>query len=261
VWDVRGAPIIATMCEQLVARAAEPFRLEELWPLAERLERFGIAGFGWGVSWVGADGELHAHRDTRALRDDPARVSIGREAATAVLVHLRRPSRLSTLQLPDTQPFVDPAGRFAFSHNGELDRWQGARAAYREQGRIAGRADSEVGQRWLEDAWGEAPGPDLLATLHAGFGGVANLALLGRDRTAAHYAGNPENPVFTFRLGRIGVASTAIYSIDRSLFRFAAPGATNRRLVRHSTTVVLDEGGTPHAAPAIGALAEATPGT
>ena len=33
--------------------------------------------------------------------------------------------------------------------------------------------------------------------------------------------------MFTFRLGRIGVASTAIYSIDRSLFRFAAPGATD----------------------------------
>jgi hypothetical protein len=67
--------------------------------------------------------------------------------------------------------------------------------------------------------------------------------------------------VFTFRLGRIGVASTAIYSIDRSLFRFAAPGATKRRLVRHSTTVVLDEEGTSHAARAIRALAEAIPGT
>ena len=152
-------------------------------------------------------------------------------------MHLRRPSRLSTLQLPDTQPFVDPAGRFAFSHNGELARWQGARAAYRDQGRIEGRADSEVGQRWLEDAWSEdVPAAALLQRLHDGFGGLANLAILGRDGSCHHYAGNPENPVFTFRLGRIGVASTAIYSIDRSLFRYAAPGATRRRLARPTTT-------------------------
>ena len=65
--------MIAAMCEQFVARAAEPFRLDELWPLAERMERYGIAGFGWGVTWLGDDGELHEHRDTRAFRDDPAR--------------------------------------------------------------------------------------------------------------------------------------------------------------------------------------------
>ncbi len=44
------------MCEHFIARAAEPFRLDELWPFAERLERFGIAGFGWGAAWIDADG-------------------------------------------------------------------------------------------------------------------------------------------------------------------------------------------------------------
>jgi glutamine phosphoribosylpyrophosphate amidotransferase len=248
------------MCEQLVAWALEPFRLDELWPLAERMERYGIAGFGWGVTWLGDDGELHTHRDVRAFRDDPARHTVGGAETTAALVHLRRPSKLSTLALPDTQPFVDPAGRFAFSHNGELDRWQGARAAYRDQDRIRGRADTEVGQRWLEDAWDGAPAADLLARLHDGFGGLANLAVLERDGTSTHYAGNAENPVFTFRLGRVGLASTAIYSIDRSLFAFAAQGATNRRLVRPRTTVVLEEDGTPRVAPASDVLAEAAPG-
>ncbi|HET7830515.1 MAG TPA: hypothetical protein VFL03_13215 [Candidatus Limnocylindrales bacterium] len=247
------------MCEQFVARAREPFRLDELWPLAERMERYGIAGFGWGVTWLGDDGELHTHRDVRAFRDDPARDAVGTTETTAVLVHLRRPSKLSTLSLPDTQPFVDPQGRFAFSHNGELERWQGARSAYRDQGRIRGRADTEVGQRWLEDAWGAAPATDLLTSLHDGFGGLANLAVLEKDGTSTHYAGNAENPVFTFRLGRIGLASTAIYSIDRSLFAFAAQGATNRRLVRQRTTVVLVEDGTPRVDPPAGALAEATP--
>ncbi|MEO5965333.1 MAG: hypothetical protein ABIR11_07705 [Candidatus Limnocylindrales bacterium] len=237
------------MCEQFVARAAVPFRLDALWPLAERMERYGIAGFGWGVTWLGADGRLESHRDTRAFRDDPERDRLGATETTSVLVHLRRPSRLSTLQLPDTQPFVDPAGRFAFSHNGELDRWQPARAGYRDQGRIRGRADSEVGQRWLEDAWTiDAPVATLLADLHEGFGGLANLAVLGRDGSAHHYAGNAENPIFTFRLGAIGLASTAIYSIDRSLFAFAAIGATERRLARLSTTIALDERGAPSVA-------------
>jgi hypothetical protein len=40
--------MIAAMCEQLVARSAEPFRLDALWPLVERLERYGLAGFRLG---------------------------------------------------------------------------------------------------------------------------------------------------------------------------------------------------------------------
>jgi len=238
--------MIRAMCEQFIARAAEPFRLDELWPYAERLERFGIAGFGWGASWVDAAGDLRTYRHVTAFRDDPDRDRVGAAETTSALVHLRRPSRLSTLTMPDAQPFDDPAGRFTFSHNGDLRDYKPARARYRRQGRIHGRADSEVGQRWLEDAWSDQePVAHLLAALHDGFGGEANLAVLTRDGTPHHYAGNPENPVFTFRLGRIGLASTAIYSVDRSLFRYAARGATDRVLARLHTTIALDERGRP----------------
>jgi hypothetical protein len=234
------------MCEQFVARAAEPFRLDELWPYAERVDRYGIAGFGWGAAWLRPDGGLECVRHLAPFRDDPAREGIGAAETTSVLVHLRRPSRLSTLGMPDAQPFDDPAGRFAFSHNGDLRDYKPARARYRRQGRIHGRADSEVGQRWLEDAWSDdEPVAHLLAALHDGFGGEANLAVLAADGTPHHYAGNPENPVFTFRLGRIGLASTAIYSVDRSLFRYAARGATDRALVRLHSTIALDERGRP----------------
>jgi glutamine phosphoribosylpyrophosphate amidotransferase len=234
------------MCELFIARAAEPFRLDTLWPFAERLERFGIAGFGWGAAWVDDEGRLASHRDLRAFRDDPAAGEIGAIEATAVLVHLRRPSRLSTLTMPDTQPFDDPAGRYVFSHNGDLRDYRRLRAEYRAAGRIHGRADTEVAARWLEDAWqpGE-PVAQTLAALHERFGGQANLAVLATDGTPHHYAGNSENPVFSFRLGRIGVASTGIYSLDRSLFRFVAPSATERRLVRTRSTVTLDRGGSP----------------
>ena len=148
--------MIRGMCEQFVARAAEPFRLDELWPYAERLERFGIAGFGWGAAWLDPDGALRSHRHTSAFRDDPDRDLLGVIETTSVLVHLRRPSRLSTLQPPDAQPFDDPAGRFAFSHNGDLRDYRAARTRYRKQGRIHGRADSEVG-----NAGSRTPGPTM----------------------------------------------------------------------------------------------------
>jgi len=233
------------MCEHFIARSAEPFSLADLWPFTERLERFGIAGFGWGAAWLAGDGRLRSHRDVRAFRDDPVgRSTVGAVETTAALVHLRRPSRLSTLSLPDTQPFDDPGGRYSFSHNGDLADFRSLRRTYRDQGRIHGRADTEVGARWLEDSWNDGePVGHLLGALHDRFGGQANLAVLVADGTPHHYAGNGENPVFSFRLGAIGIVATGIYSLDRSLFRFVAPRATDRRLVRLHTTVTLDRAG------------------
>ena len=175
------------MCEHFIARSATPFRLNELWPFADRLERYGIAGFGWGAAWIGEDGLIRSHRDLRAFRDDhEGGMAVGLESTTAALVHLRRPSKLSTLDLPDTQPFDDPAGRYAFSHNGDLRDYRALRRTYREQGRIHGRADTEVGARWLEDAWRpEEPVSHLLGALHDRFGGQANLARAHRRRHAA----------------------------------------------------------------------------
>jgi glutamine phosphoribosylpyrophosphate amidotransferase len=237
------------MCEHFIARAANPFRLDELWPFAERLERYGMAGFGWGAAWLEPDGGLGSHRDVRAFRDDPTAARIGAVETTSALIHLRRPSKLSTLQLADTQPFVDPSERFAFSHNGDLRDIRDARRRFLAQGRIQGRADTEVGERWLEDAWDDCPSPGAaLRTLHATFGGEANLAALVRDGGVVQYAGNAENPVFSFRLDRIGIVSTALYSIDRSLFQLAAPGAADRRLVRPGNAVALDPSGAPVAA-------------
>jgi hypothetical protein len=233
------------MCELLVARAARPFALGDLWSMAEPMERHGLAGYGWGVAWVSPAGRLEAHHSVSAFRDDPAVARLGVLRSTAALIHLRRPSRLSTHALPDTQPFMDPAGRFALGHNGDFRDYRAARAAYVAQGRIQGRADSEVGARWLEDRWpasggdAAAQGADLLATLHQSLGGQANLALLRPDGTAAIYAGNTENPVFAFRLGELDVAATGLYSLDRSFFRLAAPRATNRRLVRFGQAAVL----------------------
>ena len=219
------------MCEMFVATAAAGFRLETLWPFADLLERYGIAGFGWGVAWTSGSA-LSCHVSVDPFRADPARDILGGLDAVAALVHFRRPSRLSTLGRADAQPFVDPGGRFAFAHNGDFRDYRPLRARYAAAGRIRGRADSEVGMRWLEDAWGETGDGSLLPALHRELGGEANTATLVPSGAATVYAGNPENPVFGFRSGAIDVVSTGIYSLDRSLFRYVAPGATGRRLVR-----------------------------
>lgn len=219
------------MCEQFVARAATPFRIDTLWDFTERLERYGIAGFGWGATWLD-DGGLRSHRDIGSFADDPERVAVGRNETRALLVHLRRPSKFSTIGPADTQPFDDPAGRYAFSHNGDLKHHEAYRAAYRKAGRLQGKADTEVGARWLEDEWASAGSvPGVLGKLHDTFGGHANLAVLTSAGEAHHYAGNDENPVFAFDLGRIRIASTGMYSLDRSVFKYVAPDARNRAIV------------------------------
>jgi hypothetical protein len=228
------------MCELLAVRADEPFRLDDAWGLAEGLERYGLAGYGWGVAWVGPDGSLAGHRATAAFRDDPGRDALGATETTAALVHLRRPSRFSWLGMADTQPFLETEGRFAFGHNGELLRHHRFRTAYRAAGRIHGKADSEVAMRWLEDAWGPGRSAgDLLAELHEVMGGSANLAALEPSGGATIHAGNAENPVFGFRLGDLRVLSTGVYSLDRSLFRLVAPGARDRRLVARGRAATL----------------------
>ena len=238
------------MCEHYVARAAAPFRIEELWDFTAMLERYGIAGFGWGAAWLADDGRLRSYRDLGTFQDDPhGRATVGREATTSLLVHLRRPSKLSTIGIPDTQPFDDPRGRYSFSHNGDLRLHGEWRRRYHDQGRLLGRADTEVGARWLEDEWREGESvPHILAALHDTFDGRANLAVITATGEAHHYAGNDENPVFTFRLGEIGLACTAIFSIDRSLFKFVAPKATDRQLVPFRMTASLDRSGRPVAA-------------
>jgi hypothetical protein len=228
------------MCEQYVAIADAPFRIGGLWPFTERLERYGLAGFGWGATWLGPDGNLRSHRDTGTFRDDPARDAIGEIETRGILVHLRRPSKFSTIGIPDTQPFDDPAGRYAFSHNGDLRHDALHRKRYREAGRLHGKADTEVGARWLEDEWANAgSAPEALERLHETFGGPANLAVLTKTGEAHHYAGNDENPVFSFDLGAVRLACTGMYSLDRSVFKFVVPEAANRRIVPRRMTATL----------------------
>ena len=192
------------MCEHFVARAAEPFRLDELWPFTERLERFGLAGLRLGRRLARPRTAGSGPTATSGpSATTPVASAVGAAETTAALVHLRRPSRLSTLTLADTQPFDDPAGRFAFSHNGDLRDYRALRdgvpraGPHPRPGRHRGRRALARGRLAPGRAGRGPPARPPRPVRRAGQPRDADR----RDGSAYHYAGNGENPVFTFRLG------------------------------------------------------------
>src|SRR5919202_62340 len=151
-------------CEILAVASQTQLELGAVLAWAAELERFGISGFGWGVAWVDGDGDLHCYRKPTSLATDVQGMLELREAGcVAALVHLRRPSRLSTVEMADTQPFVDEARRFAFVHNGRF-AWDD-RYRPRFHPELLGRADSEVGFRLFASLLdeGQRPVPALAA--------------------------------------------------------------------------------------------------
>jgi predicted glutamine amidotransferase len=224
------------MCEILAVTAERCLKLGALLAWAGELERLGIAGFGWGVAWAGADGEVHCHRNPSSLAGDvEGMLALRDTSAISAVVHLRRPSRLSTVQEADTQPFLDEAGRFAFVHNGSFDRDE----EYRDRfaGRLHGRADSEVGFRLYqslleEEGQGEANGPmPALVRVHRTLGGTANLCVLLRGGQLALYAAHPHNAMRRFRLDGLSVACSSLHSDDESVFDLVFPEAGSREVL------------------------------
>jgi predicted glutamine amidotransferase len=218
------------MCEILAVTAERPLKLGALLAWAGELERLGIAGFGWGAAWAGADGEVHSHRNPSSLAGDVEGMLALRDVdVVSAVVHLRRPSRLSTVQEADTQPFQDEGGRFAFVHNGSFERDGQLRDRF--AGTLRGRADSEVGfrlyQSLLED---EDPLPALVR-VHRTLGGTANLCVLLRGGRLALYAAHPHNAMRRFRLDGLSVACTTLHSDDESVFDLVFPEAGSRELL------------------------------
>src|SRR6476469_7812187 len=89
------------MCEQYVACAEKPFEIDSLWPFTERLERFGIAGFGWGATWLDPRGELRSYRDVGSFADDsPGQAGVARAPAPSVQVRDHRARGYATVRRP-----------------------------------------------------------------------------------------------------------------------------------------------------------------
>ena len=224
------------MCELLSVAWEHPVAFGRVLPWAKGLERVGIAGHGWGVAWVDGDGAVRGYRLPSSLAADTSGAErLAGVVSTRFLVHLRRPNKLSTVQMADSQPFVDAAdeggpGTFAFCHNGLLERHEEIRPRY--AGRLGGRADSEVGFCMLADLLGTGePAEEALPHVHREFGGKANFGFLAGTGQLLVYGGNPANAFWRFRLGGAEVAATQVHSDDLSLFELLFTEATDRRRV------------------------------
>lgn len=225
------------MCEILVVAWPDARPFGEIAEATTQLEGLGLGGFGWGVAWL-AGGELRRVRGLGRFADEAAdSPELAAAASDRFLVHLRRPSRLSTVAMADTQPFLVP-DQHAWCHNGYLKRADELRDRW--AGRLEGRADSEVG--WLHFRDRLAAGDTAEAALRSvdeTFGGHVNLAYLGIEGTLAVYSHNESNHFWRFRLGDGQVASTALHSDDESLFALVFPQATERETIPAGTGVLL----------------------
>jgi predicted glutamine amidotransferase len=218
------------MCEILAVHSKEPRPFGSVLPWARKIEYYGVANFGWGVAWLD-DHRVERYRyEGRLAEDKEAEAALSGVSSTHYLVHFRRPNRLSTIQLADTQPFLSEGGRFAFCHNGSFTREAEFRGRF--EGRLEGKADSEVGFRLFEDYLQQGLNPDeALVQTHGQLHGSANLGYLDADGQLVLFNSYPTNLFHRFRVGGAEVAATELHSPDDSLFRLIFEEATDRRLI------------------------------
>jgi predicted glutamine amidotransferase len=206
------------------------------------LEHYGLGGFGWGVAWLDDDsGSVRVDRGLGRYADE-AESHDELMAATSrrFLVHLRRPNKLSTVQMADTQPFVHD-GDYALCHNGFFDRAEALRPPYAD--RLLGGADSEVGWLFFQERLEAGVKPvDALVEVDETFQGKVNLGYLGADATLALYTRNANNAMWQFEIDGAHVVSTGVHSDDDSVFQLVYPDSSDPRLVPTGTAVTLGDG-------------------
>lgn len=223
------------MCELLVAAFDEPRPFRSIAPLAAGLEEFGLGGFGWGVAWLdAARPSVAGLRGLGRFREEGcANEELLEQRSARFVVHLRRPSKLSTVQMADTQPFFD-GERSAWCHNGFLERAEELRGRF--AARLKGRADSEVGWQYFLEKRQE--GLEALPALHSvdeAFGGKVNLVYLDSQGELSIYSRNETNRMWRFSLDGGEFAATDLHSDDGSLFEIVVPGSSERRRVEPGT--------------------------
>lgn len=217
------------MCELLVAAFDEPRPFRTIAPLVFRLEQLGLGGFGWGVAWL--EDSRAAVGGVRGLGrygdEGHGDVTLLERRSARFVVHLRRPSKLSTVQMADTQPFFE-GDESAWCHNGFLERAEEMRPRF--AGCLAGRADSEVGwQFFLEKRDEGLDAVEALRAVDAAFGGKVNLVYLDARGEVSVYSRHEANRMWRFSLEGGEFAATDLHSDDSSLFDLVVPAASNRR--------------------------------
>jgi hypothetical protein len=229
------------VCEILAMASDEPRSFTTVHGWAGLLERYGLGGFGWGVAWLDDDsGSVRVDRGLGRYEDEAqGHDELMAAVSRRFLVHLRRPNKLSTVQLADTQPFAHN-GDYVLCHNGFFDRAEVLRPPYAE--RLLGAADSEVGWLFFQDRLAAGVKPvDALVEVDESFQGKVNLGYLGADATLALYTRNISNAMWQFEIDGAQLVSTGIHSDDDSVFRLVYPDSSDPRLVPTGTAVTLGD--------------------
>ena len=228
------------MCEILAVCSREPRSFSAVMPWARKMAYYGLVNFGWGVAWLDR-GRVRRYRfEGRLSEDERAERALAGVSSTHYLVHFRRPNRLSTVQLADTQPFLSRDERFAFCHNGSFTREAEFRGRF--EGRLEGKADSEVGFRMFEEYLGQGlSAQQALVQTHSQLNGNANLGYLGADGELVLFNSYPTNRFHRFWVDGAEVAATELHSPDDSLFRLIFPTAMDRRVISGAEALVRPE--------------------
>ena len=205
------------MCEILVVGADTPVPYTRLEPWVLALERYGIAGWGWGSAHLEADGSVNVRRAVGRLGEAPAALDELRGLASRRwLFHLRRPLRLPNV-LEDMQPFYSAALDFAYAHNGDFTNAEQFRHQF--DGLLHGRVDSEIGFRMTERLMQEGRTLEgaLDGTLET-LGGTSNIAIMYHGGNVWIYGKAMFNKLWRFDIDDLSCASTSMIMADESFF-------------------------------------------
>ncbi len=225
------------MCEILAVRLPEPRPFAVIAGWARAMEYYGSGSFGWGMAWLDDQRELCRHRYPGRMGEDSAVAGeLSSVTSARFLIHFRRPTLLSTIQVADTQPFLTDARDLAFCHNGLFTEAEAYRKDYAH--RLSGAADSEIGFAMLSDIVASGtPVPDALAIVHAKLGGNANMATLAATGAITLFSKHERNQLWTFTHGDAVIGATELHSPDGSLFALIFRDAADRAVVNDSVVL------------------------
>ncbi len=223
------------MCEMLAIQSDREVPIERVLTYAELLDEYGVAGFSWGLAWKSAGGELLRYRAVEGIRRDTlARRTLAGVKSTEYLVHLRRPSLMTTIAHRNAQPYLSQDRQLAFAHNGFFAQHREFQSAY--QNRLEGTSDSEVGFCYYQDlvSQGENPGEALISA-HQRLGGRANVGVMRRGSPILFYCGNDDNAVYAFAADGARFLTTALHSGDDYVLQTVFPQAEQAERVAVGT--------------------------
>lgn len=212
------------MCEMMGIKSEHPMPIESALKYALLLEKYGVAGFGWGIAWRAENGELFRYRNETNLEQDkkgPNRLN--GVFSKEYLIHLRRPTQLTKIAEENTQPFISEDKTKSFAHNGYFTSLD----AVPVQENSENASDSLVGFHYLTSLLKENKinRESALLKLHDELKGEANLALLFSDGDLLFYSGNKDNDLYSFQINGCKFISTSLHSKDQFIFQEIFKGA------------------------------------